>query len=107
MKYPPFCDIMVIGISGQSEKSVSTIAEKLHQYIKTRIINEKIGLLLYKPLPAPIDKIKNKYRWRIIIKCIYNDHINTLMQDALNEGYAQTKNTDTRITIDINPNNMM
>ena len=84
LKYPPFCDIMVIGISGQNEKSVSQIAEKLHQYIKIRIINEKIGLLLYKPLPAPIDKIKNKYRWRIIIKCIYNDNINELLQEALN-----------------------
>ena len=107
LKYPPFCDIIVIGISGQNEKSVISISENIHKYLKTRIINEKIGVLLYKGLPAPIDKIKNKYRWRIIIKCIYNDHINTLMQDALNEGYAQTKNTDTRITIDINPNNMM
>lgn len=107
LKYPPFCDIMVIGISGQNEKKVTETAEKLHQYIKTRIINEKIGLLLYKQLPAPIDKIKNKYRWRIIIKCIYNNHINELLQDALNEGYNQTKNTDTRIIVDLNPNNMM
>lgn len=107
LKYPPFCDIIVIGISGQNEKNVTTIAEKLHEYIKIRIINEKIGLLLYKPLPAPIDKIKNKYRWRIIIKCIYNDKINELLQDALNEGYNQTKNTNTRIAVDLNPNNMM
>ncbi|MCI8361648.1 MAG: primosomal protein N' [Clostridia bacterium] len=84
LKYPPFCDIMVIGISGQNEKSVTEVAKNLHQYIKTRIINEKIGLLLYNPLPAPIDKIKNKYRWRIIIKCIYNDLINELLQEALN-----------------------
>ena len=84
LKYPPFCDIIVIGISGQNEKIVTQIAEKLHRYIKTKIINEKIGLLLYKPLPAPIDKIKNKYRWRIIIKCIYNDPINKLLQEALN-----------------------
>ena len=84
LKYPPFCDIMVIGISGKNEKNVTEIAEKLHKHIKTRIINEKIGLLLYKPLPAPIDKIKNKYRWRIIIKCIYNNQINELLQDALN-----------------------
>ena len=84
LKYPPFCDIIVIGISGQNEKSVIEVSEKLHSYIKTKIINEKIGLLLYKPLPAPIDKIKNKYRWRIIIKCIYNDQINKLLQQALN-----------------------
>ena len=42
LKYPPFCDIMVIGISGQKEKNVIDISEKLHKYLKERIINEKI-----------------------------------------------------------------
>lgn len=107
LKYPPFCDIMVIGISGQNEKSVIDISEKLHRYLKERILNEKIGLLLYKPVPAPIDKIKNKYRWRIIIKCIYNEQINSLLQDTLEIGYEQTKKTDTRIVIDLNPNSML
>ena len=107
LKYPPFCDIMVIGISGENEKNVIKISKKLHEYLKKRIIDEKIGLLLYSPLPAPIDKIKNKYRWRIIIKCIYNEKINKLLKDALNLGYNETKNSDTRIVIDLNPNTMI
>ena len=107
LKYPPFCDIMVIGISGQDEQNVIKISKKIHKYLKDRIINERIGLLLYSPLPAPIDKVKNKYRWRIIIKCIYNEQINKLLQDALEMGYNGSKNTDTRIIVDLNPNNMM
>ena len=107
LKYPPFCDIIVIGVNSSSKAQVANITSKLHKYLKNRIINEKIGLLLYSPVPAPIDKIKNKYRWRIIIKCIYNEQINKLVQDALEEGYKETKNTDTRIVVDLNPNNMM
>ena len=107
LKYPPFCDIIVLGISGEDEQKVIKISKKLHKYLKDRIITEKIGLLLYSPLPAPIDRVKNKYRWRIIIKCIYNEQINNLLQDALELGYDETKNSDTRIIIDINPNNMM
>ena len=107
LKYPPFCDIIVVGISGENEKNVVQISEKIHKYLKTRIINEKIGVLLYSPVPAPIDKIKNKTRWRIIIKCLYNEQINLLLEQAMQEGYKETKNTDTRIIIDLNPNNMM
>ena len=107
LKYPPFCDIMVIGISGKDEQNVIKISKKIHQYLKKRIIDEKIGLLLYSPLPAPIDKIKNKYRWRIIIKCLYDEKINKLLNDALDLGYNETKNTDTRIVIDLNPNTMI
>ena len=83
MKYPPFCDIIVVGFSSNSNQDVIKQSRKIHEYLKNRIISEKIGILLYSPVPAPIDKIKNKYRWRILIKCLYNDEINNLLQDAI------------------------
>ncbi len=58
---------------------------------------------VYNPVPAPIDKIKNKYRWRMIIKC----KVNNSMIEAINlalKGIELYKKTS--ITIDINPNNM-
>ena len=78
----------------------------MHKKLKQKIIDKKIGLLLYKPVPAPIDKIKNKYRWRIIIKCVYNEQINNLLNCTLNEMYEETKNKETNIIVDLNPNNM-
>ena len=111
LKYPPFCDIMVLGINGQTEKNVIDISNKLHEYLKNRIINEKIGILLYKPVPAPIDKIKNRYRWRIIIKCLYNEQINDLILDGLKQIEKTTnigkQSNDTRIIVDLNPTNMI
>ena len=104
LKYPPFCDIIVIGFNGEKQQDVIKQAKKVHQYLKTRIIDEKIGLLLYSPVPSPIDKIKNKYRWRMIIKCLYNDQINNLLQDALKENECKK---EIRQTIEINPSNMM
>ena len=104
LKYPPFCDIIIIGFSGEKEEEVVLQAKKVHQYLKNRIISEKIGVLLYSPMPSPIDKIKNKYRWRMIIKCLYNEQINNLLQQALEEN--ETKK-DVRQTIEINPSNMM
>ena len=104
LKYPPFCDIIVIGFSGNKEQEVIKQAKKVHQYLKSRIIDEKIGVLLYSPVPSPIDKIKNKYRWRMIIKCLYNEQINNLLQDALKENECKK---EIRQIIEINPSNMM
>ena len=104
MKYPPFCDIIVIGFSGEKEQEIIKQAKKVHNYLKNRIITEKIGVLLYSPVPAPIDRIKNKYRWRMIIKCIYNEQINNLLQDALKENECKK---EIKQIIEINPSNMM
>ena len=106
LKYPPFCDIILIGFTSNSEKEVMEAANKVHEYLKNRVINENIGIILYKALPSPIDKIKNKYRWRILIKCKFSDEIINLMNDTIEEYYS-LKLKNTRITIDLNPNNMM
>ena len=104
LKYPPFCDIIVVGFNGEKEQDVIFQAKKMHQYLKQRVLSEKIGLLLYSPMPAPIDRINNKYRWRMIIKCIYNEQINSLLRNALNENEAKKGVWQ---TIEINPSNMM
>ena len=104
LKYPPFCDIIVIGLSGEKEQEVIKEAKKIHKYLKERIITEKIGVLLYSPVPAPIDKIKNKYRYRMIIKCIYNNQINELLEQTIKVNELKK---DVRLSIEINPQNMM
>lgn len=64
-------------------------------------------ILLYSPVPAPIDKIKNKYRWRIIVKCKFDETIINLMNDVQEEFFNTKKQESTRIIIDLNPNNML
>ena len=58
--------------------------------------------MVFKPVPAPIDKIKNKFRWRVIIK----GKVNSSMLKAINMSFQGTENAKkTTITVDINPNN--
>ena len=65
--------------------------------------------MLYKPVPAPIDKIKNKFRWRIIIKCKLEEKIIQEISQTIDEVNNTIKNSknETRIIGDINPTNMM
>lgn len=108
LKYPPFCDIIMIGITGSTEDDVVKSANKIYEYIKAefdKINTENINII--KPLPAPIDKIKNRYRWRIIIKTDVTDEAIEILNKVLSKFYNENKNSKSRIVVDINPMNMM
>lgn len=99
LEYPPFTNIVLIGISGFNQKEVQTVSNELYNTLEKNI-NPNINL--YKPLPAPINRIKNRFRWRIIIKCKFNDDVINIINKSLSE----INNMKTRIIVDVNPNNM-
>ena len=103
LKYPPFCDIIVIGLNSYDETEIKNVSGKVYQYLAQRLNKKEVMLL--KPMPCPIDKIQNRYRWRIILKGIMTTELNQMLNNCLQYIY-QEKIKDTRIAIDINPNNM-
>ena len=103
LKYPPFCDIIIIGFNSTDETEIKKVSEIAYEYAKNNLNNEEFKI--FKPMPSPIDKIQNKYRWRIIIKGNMNEKANEVLNNLLKEIYNKDfKNT--KITIDVNPNNM-
>ena len=105
LKYPPFCDIILIGFSSTNEEQVKNISRKIYENITKKTENMD-NIQIYKPMPSPIDKIQNKFRWRIIIKCNMTEEINNILNQELKKLYEQN-NKDLRVAIDVNPNNMI
>ena len=104
LKYPPFCDIIVIGFNSINETEIQKVANLTYELVNKSLNNEDFKI--FKPMPSPIDKIQNKYRWRIIIKGNVNDEANVVLNKVLKEIYNKDfKNT--KIAIDVNPNNMI
>ena len=104
LKYPPFCDIIIIGFNSISEKEIIKVSNFAYEYLNKNLKTEEFKI--FKPMPSPIDKIQNKYRWRIIIKGNMNEKANEVLNQLLKELYYKNyKNI--KITVDVNPNNMM
>ena len=103
LKYPPFCDIIVIGFNGTSEKEIEKVSSIVYEMVINKLNKDEFKI--FKPMPSPIDKIQNKFRWRIIIKGNMNEKANETLNEILKILYEKDyKNT--RVTIDVNPNNM-
>ena len=105
MDYPPFTRILVITMSSEDEnmliKNIQNVGENLKYKIKD---NNTITIL--GPCTCGISKIKNFYRWQIIIK---GDIKETIAQEIKNLVYESVKNvySSIRVSIDINPSNMI
>ena len=103
LKYPPFCDIILISFSSSGEKEIKEISGQVYNYLQKNLSEEDYRI--FKPMPAPIDKIQNKYRWRIIVKGNMNESANNVLNNCLKQIYNKDLKS-TRVMIDINPNNM-
>lgn len=100
MKYPPFCDIIKVEVSDLSEEYVKDTITSIYENL---LKNNNKEIQIFAPMPSPISKIKNRYRWRIIIKCKVGNNVISKINEAINN--IKTNN-NVRISVDINPNNM-
>ena len=104
LKYPPFCDIIIIGFNSLNEAEIKKVSDKAYEYLIKNLNNEEFKT--FKPMPSPIDKIQNRFRWRIIIKGNMNEQANGVLNDLLREIYSENyKNT--KVSVDVNPNSMV
>ena len=104
LKYPPFCDIIVIGFNSINEEEIKKVSNLAYEIAVKNLDSEEFKI--FKPMPSPIDKIQNKFRWRIVIKGNMNEKANKTLNELLKTLYDKDyKNT--RVTIDVNPNNMV
>ncbi len=56
-------------------------------------------------MPAPISKINENYRWRVLVKAKITEDIINKINYCL-DNFDQIKTKDTKLNFDINPNNM-
>ena len=60
----------------------------------------------YSPMSAPISKINENYRWRILLKSNITEDTIELINFCL-DNFEEQKNKDTKLSFDVNPINMM
>jgi primosomal protein N' (replication factor Y) len=106
--YPPFTRLVKIGITSDNVREVNMIAKE----IVSRLNRYSNGY--YKvigPAPAPVIRLKNKYRWQILLKLhLQKDRsgkkVRTILKSVLEEKIA-SKIESQVVSIDVDPMDMM
>ncbi|WP_315067342.1 primosomal protein N' [uncultured Clostridium sp.] len=102
MNNPPFGRILLINGSSKFEEKLKKFMYTLEYNLKKLIVED---ITMLGPVPCIITKLKENYRWQIIIKGNFNDEFSEKVKDTLYQLNKSVYN-EIRISIDINPNNM-
>lgn len=103
MWYPPFCEMVSVIFSGKSE----SVTQRCSRFFVKNIadlaeLNQKTQIL--GPIPAYISKIKNKYIFRILIKCENSDMLTGILAGAQKLCEENPIYENVSVIIDKNPN---
>ncbi|MBI4686706.1 MAG: primosomal protein N' [Nitrospirae bacterium] len=101
LSYPPFSRLIRIILSFRDKRLAESAAKEIAMKIKKI---KKEGVEILGPAPAPIEKIRNHWRWHIILK---GRDSKILRQKALNISEAIKDIKDIKIDIDVGPVNLM
>ncbi len=109
MTYPPFCDLFVIGFSGEDDNKTRAVARLFLQKFKT-LSQEKfpeLKFIVLGPLQPRVAKICNRHRYRMIIKGKNTARFRELISELLVDFGRATEFGDVSISADVNPESIL
>ncbi|MGL5067067.1 MAG: primosomal protein N' [Sarcina sp.] len=105
MDYPPFSKLMIINLSSKFENELISFSKKLRIEVKD-VLKDENETIVFEATQSVIAKIKDTHRWQILIKGNINDYNAILIKNRVYK-LTQGVYNKIRVTMDINPNNLM
>lgn len=107
LEFPPYCDIALLTIVSSNETELAMAAKRV--YDEFRILATKdypdLPFVVFGPFEAPVYKVDEKYRMRLVIKCKLSVKCRELFSRILTK-YGIEAKSRTTLSIDFNPTNL-
>lgn len=104
--FPPYCDIALLNVVGGNEtevtKCVTQVRKKIEQLLSEKYTDVKT--VMFGPFEAPVYRVKEQYRMRIVIKCRLNNRSRELFGELLRLYGGNARGP--ALTVDFNPSNL-
>jgi primosomal protein N' (replication factor Y) len=110
LHYPPYTRLVQILITGkdkiktaQCAKSMGAICGRLQR--QNHVFSRQIQTL--GPVPAPVARIQNRYRWLILLKGSHAGSLHQFAKLTQAEAKPTSRSTETTIAINVDPVDML
>ena len=102
LNYPPFSQLVSLTITGRNENRV-----RKNAVILSKMLNENDKRIEFAgPAPCPLERVKDRYRWRIIIKSKSAGRLQRVVQ-RVKECWKKIPHKGENLSVDVDPVNML
>ncbi|MGA7873558.1 MAG: primosomal protein N' [Candidatus Binatus sp.] len=105
LMYPPFARLAMVRIEGAEPHLVRRVAEAVAKSLAMRSTPE--GIRVLGPAPAPIERIKQRYRWQVMLKSRELKPMHAAISAMRAEIGPSAEGDDIYLAIDIDPVRML
>ena len=107
LSYPPFCDIVLLTLSGEVESAVMKDAKLLSDMLREKISGsyKNVPVICYGPFEAPVYKLDGKYRMRIIVKTKLIKDSREMFAEIY-KAFGKRKKNEPMLSVDFNPSSL-
>jgi len=107
LTFPPFCDMAVVTFSSSDEalvnRSAVRLSERLGELLRAEFADVKA--VIFGPFEAPVYKVQNKCRMRMVVKCRLNRSTRALFKRILEE-FGKQSGQRLTVSVDFNPSSL-
>ncbi|MGB3212566.1 MAG: primosomal protein N' [Desulforhopalus sp.] len=104
--FPPYLRLTALRLQGRVESEVQQAAVLLARFCRQTVTKENFSIETLGPAPSPLDKIKDNYRWQILLKGRDVDELHALCT-AIKNAQQEVVGRQCFLAIDVDPENMM
>lgn len=107
LTFPPFCDLVLLQLSCPDEAMLQNALTALTLRLKQMLESDwrDVSMIIFGPFDAPVYKLNEVYRMRLIVKCRVNTRTRALFASLLAE-HSQKYAKKITCVIDVNPSNI-
>ena len=104
--FPPYCRLVFIIVEDHKDQVARTSSREIVDMARTwcRTHDHSQSLSVLGPAPAPLERLRDRYRWQIMLKSTSLQPLHCLV-DWISETCQAP--SDTRVIIDVDPENML
>jgi len=107
LAFPPYCDIALLTLTSTDENELQLAIKNLSDELKKHLSGEysELPTITFGPFEAPVYKVDNKFRMRLVIKCKYTKRLREMFSIILKK-FGEGGKRRPILSIDINPSNL-
>ncbi len=103
--FPPYVRLTAVRMQGKVERDVQNSALKIGRFLRKCVARQKKSVAVLGPAPSPLDKIKDNYRWQILLKGSSDELSEICVSLDLHKSVLAGRQC--KVILDVDPENMM
>jgi primosomal protein N' (replication factor Y) len=109
LEYPPFCDLILLRVDGPNEGRLEQVSDRIGERVRALLKDdiEADRCQVLGPVPAPLRKIRNRYRSHLLIKSKPLERAAAPLRTEAEALLSLSRKSNCRLVFDVNPANLM